>query len=824
MPIDYGTLGKIHFATKLNQGDSRNLGSGDPHGNSERMARHPIDPGPAEPGKADGSAGWPGLAAGFIIAAGAIAAYRHTFSVPLIFDDKPSILDDRAIRHFGTAFWPSVSSTAFGRPILGLSLAINHAISGSDVWSYHAVNLAIHILAGLTLFGIVRRTLAPRNGPSAPALAFSIALLWALHPLQTESVTYVIQRAESLMGLLYLLTLYCFIRGAETDGRSRCCWFIPCAASCAFGMATKEVMASAPLIVLLYDRTFVGGGFREALRRRWPLYAALASTWLILFLLVLSTHGRGGIVGFGTKVAWWRYALGQLPAVAHYLQLCFWPHPLVFDYGMALPGPSLRVLPPAIVVVGLLAATLWALVRRPAVGFLGAGFFAILGPSSSIIPIATEPMAEHRMYLPLISVVTLVVLGIHRRLGRATLPLCLALAACLGLATARRNGAYATEASIWSATVSGRPENYRAHNNLGKALSREPGRQEDAIAQYEEALRLNPRYVDAHYNLGKALSNKPGRLDDAIAQYEEALRLDPYYVEAHYNLGVALSREPGRLEDAITQYEEALRLDPDFADAHNDLGDALSGKPGRLDDAIVQYEEALRLKPDLVEAHYNLGNAFSSRPGRLDDAIAQYEEALRLKPDLVEAHYNLGNAFSNKPGRLDDAITQYEEALRLRPEYVEAHFNLGNAFSSRPGRLDDAIAQYVEVLRLRPEYVEARNNLGNALSNEPGRLDDAIAQYGEALRLKPDYVEAHYNLGVALSREPGRLEDAITQYEEALRLRPEYAEAHFSLAVALLNLPGRRDEAKAQLEIGLRIHPYDAQARAILEGMEAPGR
>ncbi len=324
--------------------------------------------------------------------AAGIAAYGRTFPVPLLFDDFAAILDNPTIRHWGSVFSPPVNTTAGGRPILNATLAFNYAVSGTAVWSYHALNLAIHVLCGLTLFGIVRRALASLGNQSATPIAFSAALIWILHPLQTESVTYIIQRAESLMGLFYLLTLYLFIRGAESDGRGLP-WFVLSFAACLLGMATKEVMASAPLVVFLYDRTFIAGSFREAWRRRWRVYAALGSTWLLLGFLVLSMNGRGGSAGLGSGVSSWVYALTQLSAIVHYLRLCFFPHPLVLDYGGLLEVRTARLLPCALVVAFLLAATVWVLVRHPAVGFLGFCFFAILAPSSSFIPVATETIA-----------------------------------------------------------------------------------------------------------------------------------------------------------------------------------------------------------------------------------------------------------------------------------------------------------------------------------------------------------------------------------------------------------------------------------------------
>jgi tetratricopeptide (TPR) repeat protein len=755
-----------------------------------------------------------------VLAAAVVAAYGRTFSVPFLFDDTTSIEGNATIRHLGTALWPPAGATVSGRPVLNLSLAANYAVGGISVWSYHALNLAIHVLAAWTLFGIVRRTLEQRRVPRAASVAFCSSLLWSLHPLLTESVTYVIQRAESLMGLLYLLTLYCFIRGAAPDTSVRRLWYAGSWAACLLGMATKEVMVTAPIVVLLYDRTFVAGSLGRALRLRRGLYAGLAATWVLLLVLVVSTRGRAGTAGFASGVPWGAYALAQLPALTHYLRLCLWPRPLVFDYGSALAAPAPQFAPSAVLVAGLLAATAWAMARRPALGFLGFCFFAILAPSSSIVPVATEAMAEHRMYLPLIPVVILAVVAVHRLLGRWALAASLALAAALSWATWQRNVTYLSEEGIWADTVSKLPGNERAQNNLGFLLSKAPGRMEEAIDHYEAALRLKPDYAQAHDNLAFALASRPGRLEDAVAHFEEALRLDPDLTEAHYNLACALERLPGRTGEAIAHYEQALRQNPDYAEAHYNLGCLLQKLPGHLDGAIAQFEEALRVRPGLPEAQYNLGRALEAKPGRLNEAIAHYEEALRLKPDYAEAHYSLGGALQESPGRMPEAIRQYEEAVRLKPGFAQAHFNLGFALEAAGGRQGEAIAHYEQAVRLEPGFAEAHYNLACVLQRLPGRMDEAIAHYQEALRLRPDYAEAHCNLGNALD-SVGRAREAEAQYAAALRLLPDNATIHLDLALVLLETPGRTAEAVAHLREAIRLQPDNEPARRILSRIAA---
>jgi len=590
----------------------------------------------------------------WLVVAAGLLAYCNSFTGGFLSDDVRSILENPSIRRLWP-IWQPLSPphqgglTVEGRPLINLSLAVNYALGGYNVWGYHALNLIVHILAGLTLFGIVRRTLLQpslreRFGNAANGLALAVAVLWTVHPLQTESVTYVIQRAESMMGLFYLLTLYCFIRGA--DSVKPRAWYGLCVAACALGMASKEVMISAPVIVMLYDRAFVSESFRDAWRQRWRLYLGLASTWAVLgFVLVagnmvaytsLNAHNMG--------ITRWEYLATEPGAILHYLRLSVWPSPLCLDRGWPIAKSWAAILPSAFIIVLLLGATAWSWRRCRGWGFAGAWFFLILAPSSSLIPLQ-DAMHEHRMYLPLATVVVLVVLGLYwltvtlkpgsaSRCGLAVLAVA---AACgLGFLTWRRNQDYRSELAIRVDTATKCPNDAAAHYNLGVTLT-ELGRAPEAVEQFEEAIRLKPDYAWAHYSLAVALVQLD-RVPEAIAEYEQALRIRPDLPEAHNNLGFALVKAH-RLPEAIQHFKEVLRLKPGDTDAHNNLGAALA-EAGRYQEAIEQFNFVVQAKPDDAEAHFNLGMVLS-QVGRIDDAIAQYEDAVRLKPDFVAARNRL---------------------------------------------------------------------------------------------------------------------------------------------------------------------------------------
>jgi protein O-mannosyl-transferase len=486
--------------------------------------------------------GWRVLAVAAVLMLAAVGAYWNSFNVPFLLDDAMAIDDNPSIRHLGrireVLSPPPIGPTA-ARPLLNLTFAVNFAADDVSVRGYHVVNLLIHICAGLALLGIVRHTLllpglCQRYGEAALPLAAFAALIWTLHPLQTEAVTYISQRAESLMGLFYLLTLYCFIRSVTAESRN--CWLILSVAACLCGMATKQVMVTAPVLVLLYDRAFVSGSFRSALASRRWYYASLAVTWLWLGFLIHHSSLTAVGAGFQAGVSWLTYALTELRVVTEYVKLVLWPHPLVFDYGTEIMATDpLTAVPFALIIAALLVGVAIVWRKSPPAGFLGVWFFLILAPSSTVVPIAAQPMAESRMYLPLAGVIVLVTLLSYEPGRRRAFVVLAIVAVGLGVLTARRNHDYRSEVSIWEDTLATHPYSSRAHCQLGMAFAKIPGQLPAAITQYEEAVRLKPDFVDARNNLAVHYA-EIGRLDAAIEQMEIAARLNPASTGIRYNL------------------------------------------------------------------------------------------------------------------------------------------------------------------------------------------------------------------------------------------------------------------------------------------------
>jgi len=582
--------------------------------------------------------------------------YLNSFSGVFLFDDTRNILENPTLH----TLWPLMrilTGSVRLRPVTDFSFALNYVLGGPRPFGFHAANVAIHLLAALTLYGLIRRTLAggrlgTRSGAAAPWLALAVALLWVIHPLQTASVTYIVQRAESLMGLWYLLMLYSVSRGAASPRPRR--WSVIAVTACALGMASKSVMVTAPIAALLFDRACIAGSFRAAWRLRRGLHLGLATTWVIpVALAALVPPETRQTYGFSmTDVTPLAYALTQPAVIFHYLKLAVWPHPLVLDYAWPLVKDAGQALPALLAVGGLGLATLWAWRRAPALGFLGAAFFLILAPSSSIFPLV-DIAFEHRMYVPLACVITLLVFGAWR-LGHWLIPsaqarrglaaaLLMAVVATLGALTVRRNADYRSEMGMWRDVIAKRPTNPRARAHIGDLLVRE-GKLGEAVAAYRAAIRLKPDYAEVYNNLGLALERQ-GQIADAAIAYAEGIRLRPTYPQMHANLARVLDQQ-GKPAEAVAAYLEALRLAPNHAEAHAGVG-ALLAEQGKLSEAASHLTEAIRLNPSDGQAHHNLGVVLT-RQGRMSEATAQFEAALRMRPDDAEARRDL-EAIRSRP-------------------------------------------------------------------------------------------------------------------------------------------------------------------------------
>lgn len=651
----------------------------------------------------------------FVVLAAVLAAYANSLRVPFVYDDIPSIPENATLRSLSalsTVLQPPVQGgiTVGGRPVLNLSFALNYAISGTNPWSYHLANALVHAASALLLLGLARRALANTFAGEIrmPKTACVIALLWALHPLQTQAITYTVQRAESLMGFFYLATLYAFARSLE-GGTAR--WRGVSVAVCALGMATKEVMVTAPLLVLLYDRTFVGGSFAAVWRRRRGYYVALGLTWGVLLALVAGSGGnRGGTVGLGVGVPLWAYPLTQFEALARYLALSVWPAPLIFEYGTFWVQRAGEIVPYAIVVLPLLGATMVALRRWPRAGFLGTWFFLILAPSS-LAPGTIQMIVEHRMYLPLAAVVAGGVVGLRVLLGPRGLWLAGATALPLLALTLERNTDYRSRLTLWSDTVAQRPLNPRAREPLAEAYE-ELQEFEAAVQQRRESVRLAPDDWKYLHNLARALA-ATDRLPEAIHYYESALRLAPGEPRVHHNLAIALLRSR-RLPEALAHHAAALRRAPDEPQYHFNYAVALL-QAERTREAAEHFAAALRLQAedaparfDRVAARFGLASALAAER-RFDEAIAHYEAVLQAAPQHADAHYKLANAFFALD-RLAEAERHYRAALQMKPDDAEAHQNLGVTYA-RQERWADAQREFETALRLQPDYVDARRNL-----------------------------------------------------------------------------------------------------------------
>ena len=675
--------------------------------------------------------------------------YSNTLQSPFTFDDAQAIVENPSIRMTKLSIDKLIEGAvgwSKNRPIAMVTFALNYYLGEYNPLGYHLANILVHITNGILLYFFLKTTLllaikreildTRLDIRTATTVSFFTALLWVAHPVQTNSVTYIVQRMNSLGAMFYLLALLLYVKGrlvqqkalarrnhpneinAKKKRKNYYYLFTGCVISALLSFGCKESTVVLPLFILLYE---------------WYFFQDLSTAWLKTKLkyiaVVLILLGSVAIIYLGSDpiskikslkdFAEGHFTIGQrlwtqTRVVIYYLSLLVYPNPsrLNLDYDFPLSYSLINPLSTMMclfIIIGLVFVGIFLAKKQRLISFCIFWFFGNLLIESSIIPLAI--IFEHRLYLPSMMVCLIAVILFFRYVKPAWLPVGIicALVALSSYWTFERNKVWQDSVTIWTDCTKKSPNKARPYSNLAVALA-ERKMNEEALPNYLKALQINPNYVQAHFGLGALLEEK-GETNEAIKHYRTALQIKPNYVKCHNNLGLVLL-EQGKKEEAKEHFRKALQINPTFAKAYNSLGLAFS-KEGRINEAIELYNKALKIDPKLAVALSNLGNAMLII-GKTEQAINFFYNAVKIKPDFAEAHNNLGGQLLSQ-GKIDKARRHLVEALRLDPDLAEAHNNFG-IILIQEGNLEAAIIHFQDAVRIDPEFKMAAGNLKRALA------------------------------------------------------------------------------------------------------------
>ncbi len=640
------------------------------------------------------------------------AAYLPGLAAPFVMDDAPSIPANRSIR----ALWPlwpvlvyehGEGRTHDGRPLLNLSLAVNRAITGTSPIGFRVVNILIHCSNAILLMALARDLLARPAVPAvirdrAGEIAFAAVVLWAVHPLGTAAVTYVIQRAESLGAFMILATVLVTVRGILAADAGRGTWALPIVALLsALAGTAKETSVAIPLVTLLIDRALIAGSWRSTLRH-WPWHLAAAASWPSVAVMLTVLGGRGSSAGLDSASPW-LYLLTQAKAIWLYVARIVWPQGLVFDYGDFLSSGLGESGGWLVLSAAAFAGVVYGYARYPGVWLAPMLFFVLLGPTSSVIPVKTQTIAEHRAYLAsaalIVPAVALAWVVARERLAlspRFCGLAATAVALALGLSTAARNREFVTPEILWRKALAAEPRNERAMINLAAQLiaKKDPASLAEAERLLVTATRTG-RYPRAHgVNLG-LLAKSQGRFADALAAIDAVLELTPDDTTTLADRGYVLWRL-GRLPEALAVLDEVIALDDEIAPAWLNRGNVLLDL-GRRDEAEQSFIRSVEVDPKYAKGWDHLGIAQQARGDKAAAADA-FNRAVACDAKDAEAVYNRGRLHAEM-GQPAAAIADFTAALAADPTFRDAHYNRA-VLLIRAGRPAEARADIEAFVRL----------------------------------------------------------------------------------------------------------------------------
>lgn len=761
-------------------------------------------------------------AAYFLLFMAALSAYWNSFEGRLFFDDLSSVRGNWHIQVLANprywnedvrwtkdgliqAFLADIDTPFAGRPMVSITFALNHWWASYEIPSeipgdysflephapyYHRVNFAFHVAVALLLWHLLRRTFRAPNvkaytGRYADLWATAAALIWVVHPINTETVVYVTQRTEQVISFFLLLTMYCCSRSITS--RFSVVWMTLATLFCALGMASKENMVAAPLLVVLYDRAFYFRTWRETFERRWMSYLPIFATYGVLAAINWSAP-RGQSVGFGfERMGTWEYLITQCWCLSRYLRITLIPTGLCVDYGR-LPVLDLgHVVPGAVIVLSMLALTVWGWFKHPWVGFLGCWFFFILAPTSSFVPIVTEVGAERRMYLPVAAVllgigiaVALLIRKFYLQNGRRRLELPEALvggtvigciAVLFGVMSYLRNIDYKNDRTLYGHIAKTFPWNERGCNNYAKICIDE-GRTDEAEQLLNQALKIDPEYSDAFTNRGIIYHRRAQTA--GVAPHEKA---------------IFLSR-------AVQNATEAIRWNPLNPSAWNNRGNAFL-EMKMHDKAVEDFTELVKMNPYGVEGYYGRANTYYLW-GKLDEALKDINAVIERSPSDFKAYNTRGNIQKQQAFQAKDDPPQ--QLRKLREAIASLTLGAESLYkAARSHHIDslDAVLAVVQRGDLTQHPKAMQFGERKTLATIFGNRADAYRQIGDQdpnakkqmfddlLRAKWMDPENHvYTLATAQQLfNDKKFQEAFNEFELLLRIQPNNADGLWGRAL-----------------------------------------